>query len=99
MTMAAPVSFLGAGEQLVRVHTFRFLTSQGCALGSVDIVVEEALGLEAPEAARCVARPQHTRLVPKPDYTVRAATVEAAVRSLVERLRNRPLTDAFLPAH
>jgi hypothetical protein len=81
----------------VRIHLFRFFTSQGCALGSVDILVEEALGAEAPEAARCVARPQHARLVPRPDYTVRAATVEAAVRSLVERLRTRPLTDAFLP--
>jgi hypothetical protein len=60
-------------------------------------VVEEALGPEAPATSRCVARPQHTRLVPKPDYTVRAANVEAALQSLVERLRGRPLTDAFLP--
>jgi hypothetical protein len=99
MTMTAPVSFLRAGEQLVRLHQFRFFTSQGCALGSVDIVVEEALGPEAPEAVRCLARPQHARLVPKPDYTVRATTVEEAVRILVERLRSRPLTDAFLPTH
>lgn len=99
MTMASPVSFLGAGEQLVRIHTFRFLTSQGCALGSVDIVVEEALGPEAPDTSRCVAQPQHPRLVARPDYTVRAASVEAAVRDLVKRLRARPLTEAFLPTH
>jgi hypothetical protein len=99
MTIGSSVSFLRAGEQLTRIHQFRFFSSQGCALGSVDIIVEEALGPEAPAATRCVARPQHPRLVPKPDYTVRAPSVEAAVQSLVERLRGRPLTDAFLPTH
>lgn len=97
--MASPISFLRADEQLVRLHQYRYFTAQGCALGSVDIVVEEALGPEVSEAARCVARPQHARLVARPDYTVRAASVEAALQSLVERLRGRPLTDAFLPTH
>lgn len=95
--MTMPGAFLQAGEQLVHVHHFRYFTSQGCALGSIDVVVEEALGPAASEAARCLARPQHPRLVPRPEYTVRAATVEAALQSLVERLRHRPLTDAFLP--
>lgn len=99
MTAASSPSYLRAGEQLVRVHYYRFFSAQGCALGSVDIVVEEALGPEAPPAARYVARPQHARLVTRPEYIMRAESVEAAVRRLVERLRGRPLTDAFLPAH
>lgn len=90
--MTAPVS------HLVRLHYYRFFNAQGCALGSVDIVVEEALDPDAPAAARCVARPQHARLVTRPEYIVRAETVDAAVQRLVERLRARPLTDAFLPA-
>ena len=99
MTAASPPSSLRAGERLTRLHAFRFYSSQGCALGSIDIVVEEALGpaSEPPAAGRCVARPQHARLVPRPEYTVRGETVEAAVQLLVERLRSRPLTDAFLP--
>lgn len=97
MTAPSSPTFLRAGEHLVRVHYFRFLSAQGCALGSVDIVVEEALRPEAPAEARCVARPQHARLVTRPEYFLRAETVDAAVRSLVERLRARPLTDAFLP--
>ena len=97
MTDPSSPPFLRAGEQLVRVHYYRFLSAQGCALGSVDIVVEEALGSEAPAEARCVARPRHARLVTRPEYIIRAETVDAAVRSLVERLRARPLSDAFLP--
>jgi hypothetical protein len=99
--MTAPPSpkFLRAGEQLVRIHWYRYFSAQGCALGSVDIVVEEALGPETPAAARCVARPQHGRLVTRPEYLIRAETVDAAVQRLVERLRGRPLTDAFLPPH
>jgi hypothetical protein len=97
--MTAPSSppFLRAGEQLVRIHYYRFFSAQGCALGSVDIVVEEALDPGAPASARCVARPEHARLVTRPEYIIRAETVDAAVRSLVERLRARPLSDAFLP--
>ncbi|HEY6109440.1 MAG TPA: hypothetical protein VIV56_11140 [Gemmatimonadales bacterium] len=97
--MTAPSSppFPRAGEQLVRIHYYRFFSAQGCALGSVDIVVEEALDPGAPAAARCVARPQHARLVTRPEFIIRAETVDAAVRSLVERLRARPLSDAFLP--
>lgn len=96
MTSPSSPTFLRAGEQLARIHYYRFFSAQGCALGSVDIVVEEALDPPAP-AARCVARPQHARLVTRPEYIIRAETVDAAVRSLVERLRARPLTDAFLP--
>ena len=99
MTAAPSPSFLRAGEQLVRVHHYRFFSAQGCALGSVDIVVEEALGPEAPAAVRCVVRPQHARLVTRPEYVIWAESVDAAVRSLIERLRGHPLTDAFLPAH
>jgi len=97
MTAPSSPTFLRAGEQLVRIHYYRFFSAQGCALGSVDIVVEEALDPDSPAAARCVARPQHARLVTRPEYIVRAETVDAAVRSLVERLRPRPLSEAFLP--
>jgi hypothetical protein len=97
MTAPSSPTFLRAGEQLVRIHYYRFFSAQGCALGSVDIIVEEALDPQAPAAARCVARPQHARFVTRPEYIVRAETVDAAVRSLVERLRPRPLSDAFLP--
>jgi hypothetical protein len=99
MTTASSPTFLRAGEQLVRLHYYRFFSTQGCALGSVDIVVEEALGPEPPAAARCAARPQHARLVTRPEYIVRAESVDAALQQLVERLRSRPLTDAFLPTH
>jgi len=99
MTGASSSTFLRAGEQLVHIHHYRFFSAEGCALGSVDIVVEEALGADTAAAGRCVARPQHARLVARPEYTVRAESVDAAVRHLVERLRSRPLTDAFLPTH
>jgi hypothetical protein len=99
MTGTSPAPFLRADEQLLHIHYFRFFTSQGCALGSVDIVVEEALAPSTPAAERCIARPQHPRLVPKLEYTIRAETVDAALARLVDRLRGRPLTDAFFPTH
>ena len=97
MTAASPGADLRAGEQLLRIHHFRFFTSHGCALGSVDIVVEEALGPDASATGRCMARPHHVRLVTRPDYAVRAGSVDAAVAGLVERLRGHALSDAFLP--
>lgn len=95
--LAMELVFLEPDEQLVRVHRFRYRAAVGCALGSMDIVVEEALGPHAP-AARCVARPDHPRFVPRPEYAMRAGTVEAALQLLIERIRGRPLSDAFLPA-
>jgi hypothetical protein len=97
MTSASLGSFLRADEQLVRLHVFRYLSAQGCALGSIEIVVEEALG-DIADASRCVARPRHARLVTRPEYTIRAPGVEAALRAVIERLRGRPLTDAFFPS-
>jgi hypothetical protein len=97
MAMASIGRFLRADEQLVRLHAFRYLSAQGCALGSIEILVEEALG-DAADASRCIARPQHARLVARPEYTIRASSVEAAVQALIERLRGRPLTDAFFPS-
>jgi hypothetical protein len=97
MTTTSLGSFLRADEQLVRLHVFRYLSAQGCTLGSVEIVVREALRDDA-DAARCLARPRHARLVTRPDYTMRAPSVEAALQAVVERLRGRPLTDAFFPS-
>jgi hypothetical protein len=90
-------SFLAPGEELVRRHRFRFTTAQGCALGSVEVVVEELLGPRG-AGARCVARPDHPRLVARPEYTARADTVEGSLRVLIEHMRHRPLTDVFFPA-
>lgn len=92
------VSFLRTGEQLIRVHRFRYVTAQGCAIGSVEIVVEETLGPASPAERPCTARPDHPRLVAKSEYTFQRETVEAALQSCVERLRSRPLSEAFLPA-
>jgi hypothetical protein len=93
------VSYLVSGERLIRVHRFRFLKVQGCAEAGLDIVVEEALGRAPGEPGeRCTARPDHPRLVPKPHFTVRGETVEAALRAFIERVRPRPLAEVFLPA-
>jgi hypothetical protein len=90
------VSFLAPGEELVRRHRFRFTTAQGCALGSVDVVVDELLG-PLGVGARYVARPDHPRLVARPEYTARGDTLDGSLRVLIEHMRQRPLTDVFFP--
>lgn len=99
MSDGPDLAFLQAGEQLLRIHHFRFVSAQGCALGSVEVLVEEALGRGVAHGGwRCLARPHHPQLVAKPDYAVHGDSVEVALRGLVERLRSRPLTEAFLPS-
>ena len=34
---------LRSGEQLIRIHRFRFLKAAGCGLTGIDLVVEEAV--------------------------------------------------------
>lgn len=93
------MSYLVQGERLLRIHRFRFLKAQGCAEAGLDLVVEEVLGEAAADPGqRCTARPDHPRLVPKTQYTVRGETVETTLRALIERIRPRPLAEVFLPA-
>jgi hypothetical protein len=88
---------LREGEQLIRVHRFRFVKAQGCGLGGVDLVVEEALGPVPPETPRCTARPEHPELVPKPEFTRPGDTVDEAVEHCLEAIRPRRFYELFLP--
>ena len=90
-------NFLQSGERLIRVHRFRFVRPAGCALGMLDLTVEESLGQVADPARRCVARPDDPQRVARPDLTVYGESVEAALRTLIERLRGRRPTEIFLP--
>lgn len=89
--------FLREGERLVRVHRFRFTGGRGCALGTTDIVVEEALGPVADPATRCQARPDHPTRVPRPHLYVSAETVEGAVATCIEKMRGGTVGDLFFP--
>lgn len=91
------VSFLRPGEQLIRIHTFRFMRAQGCALGGVTIRVEESLSPAIDPAERCIARPDHPERFPKPQFLATGGTVEAALQNLLEKVRPHPAHDLFLP--
>jgi rhodanese-related sulfurtransferase len=91
------VGFLQSGEHLVRVHRFRYLRAVACALGTLDLVVEESLDDVNDSAKRCVARPDHPERVARPEFTVYEESVEAALRALIEKLRGRLPADIFLP--
>jgi len=91
------VGFLQSGERLIRVHRFRFIRPAGCALGMLDLTVEESLGDVQDPSRRCVARPEHPTQVARPEFTVYGETVEAALRALIEKLRGRRPTEIFLP--
>ncbi len=88
---------LRQGEQLIRVHRFRFLKAQGCGLSGVDLVVEEALGPVPLETPRCTARPDHAELVPRPEFTKHGETVEEAAQCCLEAVRPRRFYELFLP--
>jgi rhodanese-related sulfurtransferase len=98
---AAPVTsgvdFLQTGERLVRIHRFRFARPAGCALGILDLVVEENVGEVPDPSQRFVARPEHHTHVARPEFTVYGETVEAALQALIEKLRGRRSADIFLP--
>lgn len=94
---ASQHDLLQPGERLMRVHRFRYLRAVTCALGVLDLLVEETLG-EVPEPTkRCVARPDHPVQVARPELTVYGASVEEAVRVLIEKLKGRRAQEIFLP--
>jgi hypothetical protein len=88
---------LRPGEQLIRLHRFRFLKPSGCALGGVEVVVEEHLGPLPAGAPRCTARPDHSQFVPRPELTVSGDTVEDALARCLASIRPRRFIDLFLP--
>jgi rhodanese-related sulfurtransferase len=94
---AFPGEFLQTGERLIHVHRFRFARPAGCTLGTLDLTVDESLGEAQDPSRRCVARPEHPTRVVKPEFTVFAESVEAAVRALIEKLRGRRPPDIFFP--
>jgi hypothetical protein len=63
----------------------------------IDLVVEESLGAVADPARRCVVRPEHPIQVARPEFTVTGETVEAALCSLIEKVRGRRPHEIFLP--
>ena len=88
---------LVSGERLTRVHRFRYQRAVACALGTIDLVVEESLGEVPDQSKRCVARPDHPERVAKADLTVFGESVEEVLRVLVEKLRGRRPQEIFLP--
>lgn len=94
---ALVVDFLGSGEWLTRVHRFRYFRAVGCALSGLILTVEEALGEIRDPSKRCTARPDHPEWVPRPEFTVYAESVEAALKALIEKLRSRRPQEIFLP--
>lgn len=91
------VDFLRSGERLTRVHRFRYVRAVGCALGGLILTVEEALGEVRDPSQRCTARPDHPEWVPRPEFTVYAESVGAALKALIEKLRPRRPQEIFLP--
>lgn len=94
---APELDFLQAGERLLRVHRFRYVRAVACALGILELVVEETLGQVQDPSRRCVARPDHPVQVVRPELTVYGESVEGAVRTLIEKLRGRRPQEIFLP--
>jgi rhodanese-related sulfurtransferase len=91
------IDFLLSGERLIRVHRFRYQRAVACALGTLDLTVEETLGDVPDPSKRCLARPEHPERVARPDLTIFAEGVEGAVKALIEKLRGRRPADIFLP--
>jgi hypothetical protein len=88
---------LRQGEQVIRVHRFRFVKPSGCGLGSIELVVEESLASAANGAPRCTARPDHHELVPRPEFTAHGETVEEALENCLAAIRTRRFYELFLP--
>lgn len=96
--MSQPVVIdLRQGEQLIRIHRFRFLKAQGCGLTGTDVIVEEAVGPVSSGAPRCTARPDHVELVPKPEFSQTGDTVEEALGKCLGAIRPRRFYELFLP--
>ena len=88
---------LRQGEQLSRLHRFRFLKAQGCGLSGIDVVVEEAVGPVPAGNPRCTARPDHSELVARPEFTQPGETVEEALANCLAAVRPRRFYELFLP--
>ncbi len=88
---------LRAGEQLVRIHHFRFMKASGCAMGGVDLVVEETVGAVPPGGVRCTARPDHPTFVSRPEFTVSGDSVDDSVDRCLAAIRHRRFIELFLP--
>ncbi|MBW8056659.1 MAG: rhodanese-like domain-containing protein [candidate division NC10 bacterium] len=94
---ALQLDFLQSGERLIRIHRFRYLRAVGCTMGGLILSVEESLGEVRDPSKRCTARPDHPERVPRPEFTVYAENVEAALRALIEKIRPRRAPEVFLP--
>jgi hypothetical protein len=66
-------------------------------MGGLILSVEESLGEVRDPSKRCTARPDHPERVPRPEFTVYAENVEAALRALIEKIRPRRAPEVFLP--
>ncbi len=89
---------LKPGEQLIRIHRFRFVKASGCGMGGIELVVEESLGPVASGVARCTARPDHRELVPRPEFTVQGEGVEETLEKCLAVVRPRRFYELFLPS-
>lgn len=88
---------LRQGEQLIRIHRFRFVKPSGCGLGSIELMVEESLTSAPGGGPRCTARPDHQELVPRPEFTAHGDTVEEALDHCLAAIRTRRFYELFLP--
>ena len=73
------LDFLQPGEHLVQIHRFRYVRAVTCALGTIELVVEETLGQVQDPSKRCVARPDHPVQVVRPELTVYGESVKGAL--------------------
>ncbi len=89
---------LKPGEQLIRVHRFRFVKASACGLGGIELVVEESLGTVPSGTPRCTARPDHKELVPRAEFTVQGDSVEEALEKCLAAVRPRRFYELFLPS-
>ncbi len=91
------VDYLTTSERLLRLHRFRYMRASGCAPTGHDIVVEEAVGSIPEESQRCMARPDHPELVPRPEVFGYGESVEQALQDCIEKIRPRRFAELFLP--
>lgn len=89
--------YLTSGEQLCRLHRFRYSRPIGCAHTSHEIVVEEVMGSISDESQRCLARLDHQELVARPEFFGHGASVDQALRACIEKVRPRRFAELFFP--
>lgn len=91
------VDYLTAGEQLFKLHRFRYSRPIGCAHMGHEIIVEEVIGNISDDSQRCLARLDHQELVPRPEFFGHGTSVEEALRSCIEKIRPRRFGELFFP--